>query len=182
MGLEGVRGVDLDARIAAVVRIEAVLGGHAEVEVTVFGGDTERGVVRIVQHFERIAVQRMNFRVADLRNNREVQRRDELHAGNFELTVKGNAHRHFENIKRFAVHFTVVVHVDLGITDAGVRNDVKGIRFVGLPVGTETNRNDGRVDRFGDGSARNRALNVVVKRQIGDVGRTIIFSVMSFEA
>lgn len=47
MGLEGVGGVDLDARIAAVVRTEAVLGGHAEGEVTVFGGDAERRVVRI---------------------------------------------------------------------------------------------------------------------------------------
>lgn len=40
MGLEGVGGVDLDARIAAVVRTEAVLGGHAEGEVIAFGRDT----------------------------------------------------------------------------------------------------------------------------------------------
>ena len=67
-------------RIATVVRTEAVLGGHAEGELTAFGGDAERRVVRVVQHFERIAVQRMNFRVTDLRNEREIQRRNKLHA------------------------------------------------------------------------------------------------------
>ena len=48
LGLEGVDGVDLDARVAAVVRTEAVLGGHAEGEVSVFGGDAERRVVRLL--------------------------------------------------------------------------------------------------------------------------------------
>ena len=170
--LPNVGRTSFESVVASVVSAKAVAVREAEREVAAGRANGERRVVDVVEHVD-VAYERRHFLVAHLRNDREVDVRGHGPAGGRrEFTRNPHAHGRLEDVHRIGRNAAVVVDVDLRVAKTNMRNNLERL-IVDRQVAANADREDGRIERFISGSTGDRALHVVVEREIAGVSREI---------